>query len=710
MATRSGDCAAIAKTQGATVSKLEIARDGCGRDVRRDVDMAVCGERLLEPGMTGLPMQERLLRAAEQVESGRTHVASSLRPEQLPVVASFEELLLDLVTTQSPDDSSPFWRIVLPPRTGKTVVAAHIIARTNLTAMFIVPTRILVRQVAEEMKKHLPGVPVGLLHGNEDSLVAGGVNIATYQILQSRLRKEELPAAVRTPALIFVDEAHHAMTPARMSLLSRAFDGRALRVALTATPDYDCDRQLRHHFPTRVAEVRITEAMRLGLLAPARVWVAEVNADGSTVRLLAGDYDTESLGRIMSSAPFFRAAQLFRYDPRNADMPALICCVSRQQARDLIQYLRTHRPADAPLPQLILGDTPPPKRRRILERFERGQVDTLVQVGVLIEGWNSPRCKLLIDLAPSRSRVRATQKYFRVMTPHGNREAHIYVLLPRDLPELPVLPPDILGAFFGGYASGSLIGPSNSKFSPPVQISIPVAGVRVKKRVLLSCSLEPPRLSRDDLPALRQVLRTCPDLDPTCGQRQFRRLLFQHQEFSGSGAFLLEQLRVQDFDSWMARVYPEMVADRLLNEGKAPMPCDGDPHELEQALLTAGAPPEAWRAVGGYFDAFAASPEDLAIKREERDLLLVLIGKLRPRQREILQQRYGLDGSSPMTWDQIATFWDRSRERIRQIAAHGIRKLRLHWSGRYHEGSRSMLSVDDRVKLGSQRQGPGHRR
>lgn len=37
-------------------------------------------------------------------------------------------------------------------------------------------------------------------------------------------------------------------------------------------------------------------------------------------------------------------------------------------------------------------------------------------VGVLIEGWNSPRCKLLIDLAPSLSRVRATQKHFRVLT------------------------------------------------------------------------------------------------------------------------------------------------------------------------------------------------------------------------------------------------------------------------------------------------------
>ena len=40
--------------------------------------------------------------------------------------------------------------------------------------------------------------------------------------------------------------------------------------------------------------------------------------------------------------------------------------------------------------------------------------------------------------------MRATQKYFRVMTRHEQVEARIYVLLPRDLPGAPVLPTSIL--------------------------------------------------------------------------------------------------------------------------------------------------------------------------------------------------------------------------------------------------------------------------
>ena len=68
-----------------------------------------------------------------------------------------------------------------------------------------------------------------------------------------------------------------------MSLLRSAFAPRAVRIALTATPDYDDDRVLCRHFPRLIHEVTAEEAMALRLLAPARLWVAEVVAAGSTV-------------------------------------------------------------------------------------------------------------------------------------------------------------------------------------------------------------------------------------------------------------------------------------------------------------------------------------------------------------------------------------------------------------------------------------------
>ena len=75
---------------------------------------------------------------------------------------------------------------------------------------------------------------------------------------------------------------------------------------------------------------------------------------------------------------------------------------------------------------------------------------------MLIEGWSSPRCKLLLDLAPSTSRVRATQKYFRVMTRDGDTQARIVVLLPTNLPASPALPIDLFGAL-PDFVHGRLI-------------------------------------------------------------------------------------------------------------------------------------------------------------------------------------------------------------------------------------------------------------
>ena len=290
----------------------------------------------------------------------------------------------------------------------------------------------------------MPEIPIGLYYGEKKQPVDHGVNITTYATLQRHFFSGKLPPAIRRSALIFLDEGHHAMTASRVETIHGAFENKAIRIAVTATPDYNQSKQLHQFFPVLIHELELFDAFQLGLLAPARMWAIEVDADASTVRFVAGDYEQETLGRLMSSSPFFKAVQVFRYAAPNINIPALIACSSRQQAYDLWTFLKKHKPQDRPLPRLILGDTSKKERERVLADFEGGLVDTLIQVGVLIEGWNSPRCKLLLDLAPSLSRVRATQKYFRVMTRDQDQEARIVVILPKYLPRQPILPIDLI--------------------------------------------------------------------------------------------------------------------------------------------------------------------------------------------------------------------------------------------------------------------------
>ena len=351
---------------------------------------------LLEVGGLGVSMRERLIRAATRLSRGEAAPVQSgfgLRHDQAVVFRNFAEYLSERATGVAPGS---FCRIVLPPRTGKTVLAGHVISRSGLTATVVVPTRILAQQTCRLLADMLPGVPVGVFTGEVRRVADHGVNVTTYAMLQ-RLGADGLPASLRKAGLVFVDEAHRAMTAPRMNLLRDAFDPGALRVGLTATPDYDSERRLGRFFPDLIHELSLGEAFGLGLLAPVRVWVAEVDHAGSSVRMAAGEYDRETLGRLMSSAPFFKATEAFRYGGINREKAAVICCATRQQAHDLCQFLIVHRPAGSAAPAVLLGETSRADRDRALADFETGVIDTLVQVGVLIEGWSSLRCKLLID-------------------------------------------------------------------------------------------------------------------------------------------------------------------------------------------------------------------------------------------------------------------------------------------------------------------------
>jgi len=679
------------------------------------------------------PMGERLLRAAARVHErpsdprpGESAEPTwALRPDQSRVFDDFATFLLDAATRPAGSCES-FGRIVLPPRTGKTVIAAEIVRRSGLHTAFLVPTRTLVMQTARELGARLPGVSIGVYCGEEKSLVEHGVNVATYAIVQRDWTcGRKLPQPLSDAALVFADEAHHTMTFGRFGLLREGFARGTVRVALTATPDYDDQRKLCAFFPEFIHEITVEEALTLGLLAPLRVWVAEVDADASKVRVIAGDFDEAALGRVMSGAPFARAVELFRYRDKNAKRAALVACASRQQAADLCAYLRAHRPPGAPPPHLLLGETPASEREQILRRFEAGEIDTVVQVGVLTEGWNSPRCKLLIDLAPSLSRVRATQKYFRVMTRTGDTEARIYVIVPKNLGAMPVLPTELFGFSQRDYLCGDLLGGVEAPGGGAAPIEhadgSPIQHVRLRKRIVLSARFEAPRLATDDLAGARAVLASCPgfDLAHPCGAGEFRGLLFDHPLFRGRGAFLLRWLGVSALGSgyrnWLARVLPDGAAHRVLAEDSRggfveAGSCRDDARRLLRALRL-GAPlqrrrdegfVEGWRALTGRQAEPEPVPERTLLRAERDEQVRHLLGQLPLRGRRVVARRFGLLGETESTLEDIGIDEQVSRERVRGIEAAAMRLLRrrvkqdgewidLKWVGRTDEPFRRGL-------------------
>jgi RNA polymerase sigma factor (sigma-70 family) len=81
-------------------------------------------------------------------------------------------------------------------------------------------------------------------------------------------------------------------------------------------------------------------------------------------------------------------------------------------------------------------------------------------------------------------------------------------------------------------------------------------------------------------------------------------------------------------------------------------------------------------------DRNAESPFDMAASSLARSDLMKLLAFLNPREREILSLRFGLEGEQPLTLDEVGRQFNVTRERIRQIEAKALTKLRHPCSAR----------------------------
>ncbi|MBM3472372.1 MAG: RNA polymerase sigma factor RpoD [Armatimonadetes bacterium] len=70
------------------------------------------------------------------------------------------------------------------------------------------------------------------------------------------------------------------------------------------------------------------------------------------------------------------------------------------------------------------------------------------------------------------------------------------------------------------------------------------------------------------------------------------------------------------------------------------------------------------------------SPVDAASNLVLREQLEQLLGQLNPREREVLKLRFGLDDGYPRTLEEVGQQFSVTRERIRQIEAKALKKLR----------------------------------
>ncbi|MEY2514659.1 MAG: ribonuclease, partial [bacterium] len=281
--------------------------------------------------------------------------------------------------------------------------------------------RNLVDQFHGELKQrgYAKRITPALLQGTDNA--NGPVTVETYQwFVRNAGRISE------AYSIVICDEAHTALGE-KTSAAIRAWTG-PIFIGMTATGALIA-RHVTDLFPTQTSRFDLAQAARRGVISPLRCVRIPPGVGVKTIAkvpLRRGEvdveFDQEMLAELLDQGPFnFAAADL--YKTRFNGVPGVIYAAGVKHAYNLAEAFREQ----GVKAMAVSGETRKRDLAEILARYERGDIDVLVNAQLLAEGWNSPRATVCMHLAPTASKRIYQQRVGRVTRRNPGKEAGIVV-------------------------------------------------------------------------------------------------------------------------------------------------------------------------------------------------------------------------------------------------------------------------------------------
>ncbi|HEY2537594.1 MAG TPA: DEAD/DEAH box helicase family protein, partial [Solirubrobacteraceae bacterium] len=322
---------------------------------------------------------------------------------------------------EDPNAAKRFW-FEHATGAGKTVAALGFVEASQTGGILILThRRNLVDQFHGELRErgYSKRISRPLLLG-EDS-VKGPVTVETYQWFVRNAGK--ISSAY---TIVICDEAHTALGE-KTSGAIRNWTG-PIFIGMTATGALIA-RHVTDLFPTQTSRFDLAQAARRGVIAPLRCVRISPGVGVRTIAkvpLRRGEVDTEfdqeELAALLDQQPFNMAAANL-YKTRFNGVPGVVYAAGVQHAYNLAEAFR----AEGLKAQGVSGETPKRELAEILARYERGDIDVLINAQLLAEGWNSPRATVCVHLAPTASKRIYQQRVGRVTRRHPGKEAGLVV-------------------------------------------------------------------------------------------------------------------------------------------------------------------------------------------------------------------------------------------------------------------------------------------
>lgn len=209
---------------------------------------------------------------------------------------------------------------------------------------------------------------------------------------------------------ILASNCHHAASSSYLEVLDHfGLHGDnprrdCLLVGTSATPDRFDEMGFDRIFDDVVYRYDLREAIRDGWLSDVRAWRIDSGLDLSGVSSRAGDFVESQLSEAVLRSRMNEAAAE-TWMSRCRGRRSLFFCVDKAHARKVEEALRKRGGKVA----LVVDETPRDERRAVLDLFRAGELEALVNVGVLSEGYDEPATECVHILRPTKSRPLYTQ-------------------------------------------------------------------------------------------------------------------------------------------------------------------------------------------------------------------------------------------------------------------------------------------------------------
>jgi superfamily II DNA or RNA helicase len=296
-----------------------------------------------------------------------------------------------------------------PTGAGKTVLASEIVDQFYNGKKIIVLCHRLV--LLEQLEKAL-----GVKHKVRKLGVSDtGPAFEGYDILLSTNMRAKAVLADAMPKadLIIVDEAHRVSPNGRG--YKRIIDDfnehgkkEAQFIGLTASPERrtgDQRDQLNLAFDAIIDCANIEGLIEEGVLVQPVYRPHFVHdLDLSGIDISSGDFPVAKLAPAIVKSSMIDYA-MWSYNEERLKVPgkpvsAWFCAdINVAQAT-----LRRIRQCDIEA-AIVTAGTPIKKRMELLDMHEKGEIEAMVSVGVLAEGWDNPHCNIIVHLRPTLSKV-----------------------------------------------------------------------------------------------------------------------------------------------------------------------------------------------------------------------------------------------------------------------------------------------------------------